>query len=37
MLTYICGMMNVNPMQSGCVNADWHGIGLTLSYPYQEK
>ena len=37
MLTYICGIMNSNPMQSGSVNVNWHGVGLTLSYPYQEK
>lgn len=26
---------NFVPMQSGSVNAKWHDIGLTLSYPYQ--
>lgn len=37
MLIDIRCFMNSDPMQSGSVNANWHGIGLTLSYPYQEK
>ena len=37
MLIMMNRINNPNPMQSGSVNAVWHGIGLTLSYPYREK